>query len=215
MTTDQFTDQTAEGSQATQLPSAFTAAQVDTILDLDAMLESAKRAERLFDVSLLGDIARKQQDVLTELAMYAEVQGRDLDETVDADEGLNEVPRVAELEQLAKEYDEQLTKGPRLKVLFRALPSDEWEAFDKAHRTGANDRVKNQRAYENEAIALSAVAPPLTVEQIETKIRKTLGNAQMQQMIADAFWVNNRDGISVPKLPNSLRGPRPQELGTS
>jgi hypothetical protein len=205
-----MTDQTPETSQEAGI---FAGAdqdvvkkQIDTILDLDTILSSARMVERTTRFCIDGELQAEYDAALAELEALVDLDGNPVDEE---DATLGEESKLAAAQAKVNGLRERM-KPRTLAVRWRALPSDEWEAFDKSHKTSAG-AYKDRTKFENELMAKCAVEPPISPADVETKLRKKLNQAQFVKLFNDAFFVNNMDGIDVPKLPSYLPAPKPQE----
>lgn len=178
-------------------------AAVETILSLDEVLSSARLVERKAKICLRADLEAEYQDLMSELATLVDDEGNVVadDETL-ADQ---KVARAQELQRLLEENRKVRAQHVRV-VRFRAMPSDEWEAFEKAHRQGgdSSNPVKNPAEYERKIIARCAIEPTLTEEQVKD-LKGKLGPAQMDHLFSKAYEACRTGGLDVPKsLPFSL-----------
>lgn len=205
-----MTDQTPENPQlpdALNPASAGIAEQLETMLDLDTMLSSARLVERRETICLRGDLAHEYEATIEELATLVDSDGNVV--TEDGDASLADGARAEELRDQAAALKRQMAKATYT-VLFRAMDSDEWEAFEKSHRDG-NGRLKKPRAYENELVARCSANLPLTAETVDAKLRKKVNQAQFVKLFNAAYYVNTQDGLDVPKSPSFSLAPRQSE----
>lgn len=182
--------------------------QINTILDLDTILSSARLIERYEEVCVRGDLVREHDDVIRELSRLVDLDGNLVSED-DGDASLADGAKVEQLQQRAEELREEM-KPATLGILFRAMASDEWEAFDKSHKNGSGN-YKDRPRFEHELIAKCAVRPEMTPADVAGKLRKNLSQGQFVKLFNAAFYVNVQDGLDVPKLPSYLAAPKPQE----
>lgn len=181
-------------------------AQIETILDLDEVLSSARRVERTAYINLRADLEARYNQVLADLAALVDADGQLVNENPDS--SLAEASQAADLREEATELRREMKAATRA-VKFRAMDSDAWEEFEASHR-GKNGELKNQRAYENALVAACAIAPTLTVDGFE-KLRKQLGQSQIVKLYNEAYYCNAKGGLDVPKSPSYLAAPKPQE----
>lgn len=197
------TDQSLGDSQPeVQHPTLATAA-VETILTLDEVLSSARLVETKAKICLRADLEAEYADLMAELATLVDEDGN----VVADDESLadQKVERAQELQRLAEENRKIRAEHVRV-VRFRAMPSDEWEAFEKANRQGGDGRgaAKNPQEYERKIIARCAIEPTLTEDQVK-ELKGKLGPAQMDHLFSKAYEACRTGGLDVPKsLPFSL-----------
>lgn len=196
------TDQALADQPDVKVPSLAEAA-VETILSLDEVLSSARLVERKAKICLRADLEAEYQDLMSELASLVDEEGN----VVADDEALadQKVGRAQELQRLLEENRKIRAEHVRV-VKFQAMPSDEWEAFEKANRQGGDVSapVKNAAEYERKLIARCSIAPKLTEEQV-TDLKGKLGPAQMDHLFKKAYEACTTGGLDVPKsLPFSL-----------
>lgn len=179
---------------------------VAAILDLDELLSSARLVERTATICLRGDLEGELDQVLTELGDLVDEHGVPLAEGDDA--SLGDAGRAAELQQRANDLSAQMRKAEK-HIVFRAMNSDAWDEFEKAHRK-PDGSAKNAQNYVVALISACAVKPPLTPEQVQA-MRKALTSNQMNNLFVAAHGANTTGGLDVPKLPSYSHVQRPQE----
>lgn len=200
---DQTSDTTlGDETERTELPEAFKAPAVpdvvQNILDLDEVLNSARLVERTAVICLRADLEADFDQMVEELASLVDENG-----TVIGDpEGALYDGRAARAQELRDRLDENVAerRAASREVRFRSLPTDEWEAFEKTHRGGAGNQVKDPAKYSNELISRCAIAPVLTVAEVQ-QLRKTLGPPQFNTLFNTAHDACTSGGLDVPKLP--------------
>lgn len=181
--------------------------QLETILTLDEVMSSARLVERTARICLRGDLEAEYHETLEELSTLVDEDGQLLTE---GDQALSDASRVEELSLRARQLREQMQTATR-RVRFRAMPDDEWRAFDKAHR-GTDGKIKDQGTYNNELIAACAIAPAMTVDDV-IKLRGKLGPTQMVTLANAAFFACTTGGLDVPKSPSFLPAQKPTASG--
>lgn len=203
------TDHSPDTSLADETPETpikgpdLATAAVETILSLDEVLSSARLVETKAKICLRADLEAEYADIMSELATLVDDEGN----VVADDDSLadQKVQRAHELQRLAEENRKVRAEHVRV-VRFRAMPSDEWEAFEKANRQGGDGRgpAKNPLEYERKIISRCAIEPTLTEEQVRD-LKGKLGPAQMDHLFAKAYEACRTGGLDVPKsLPFSL-----------
>lgn len=216
------TDTTLEDSTTEDTTSVFTPPStaehtpgladtaVAAILDLDELLSSARLVERTATICMRGDLEGELDQVLTELGDLVDEHGVPLDQ--DNDASLGDASRAAELQQRAAEITAQMRKAER-QMVFRAMDSDAWAEFEKAHRK-ADGSVKDSRAYVTAILSICAVQPTLTLEQV-AQLRGKVTSNQLDNMFRAAYGANTTGGLDVPKLPSYSHAPNLQERSLS
>lgn len=163
---------------------------VDTILNLNEFLSGdVRRAEKTVRICTRPDLEGDIDELEGELAGLIDVNGVPLD----TDEALGDARSARTVALEIREKQREMAASMR-SIRVRALPEDEWAAFREIHLKDGDitDTVWNL------LIAASAVAPVMTVEQIEG-LRKAFGHPQVD-LIATAAWdVNTKAGVSIPK----------------
>jgi hypothetical protein len=205
-----MTDSTPEDTTALTGPSpedhAAVKAQIENILDLDAILSSARRVERTAFINTRADLEDRYNQVIDELAALVDEDGNIVSE---GDSSLADGAKAEELREEADDLRAQM-KAATKTVRFRAMDSDAWEAFESTHRHKGSREIKDERTYVNQIIADCAIAPTLTVDDV-VKLRKQLGHPQITTLFNEAYWANTTGGLDVPKSPSFLHAPKPQE----
>lgn len=187
---------------------------VETLLTFEEVLAQAKLVERTARICVRGDLVDIHDELLEELAALVDADGNVMSE---GEAALADQQRATDLNEQLADVRRQMA-GAMMAVKFRAMPEDEWEAWDKAMR-GANGEPKNLRDYTNQLISKCAVEfggqpRTLTVADVE-KLRKTLTSNQVRELYGKAHSANTAGGLDVPKLPSFLHGPKPPEYATS
>jgi hypothetical protein len=181
-------------------------------MDLDQLLDSARLVERTETVCVAGDLLQAYDQRIQEMAGLVDAEGN-LREQEDA--SLADAARVEELHREVDDIRGQMDAKSML-VKFRAMPSDEWEKFDQAHRhSGGERRPKNQTQYEHDLIAAclieirshkvaggKVIGGRMTAAEVEAKLRKRLTQGQFVKLYNAAYFCNTADGVDVPKLPS-------------
>lgn len=188
-------DETPSPAQPVNLGSLTTNA-VETVLDLDEVMSQARLVEKKGSICYRGDLQAEYDELQEELASLVDEHGRPLsddDETV-----LSDVSRAEEINGRLMELHGELKAATRY-VLFRALPDDEWQSWDRAQRDAKGD-FKDVDASNTDLIARCAVEPKMTVAQVEG-LRKKLGAPSIAALANAAFRACTTGGVDVPKLP--------------
>lgn len=174
---------------------------VETILDLDEVLTSAKLVERTATICLRADLEAEYESVMTELGNMIDANGRVF--------GSPEEPlysgRATRAQVLNERANELLAEmqGARRVIRFRGMDEDSFATFEKASRYD-NGSFKNQKQYVNQLIARCAISPTLDEADV-AKMRKKLSSSQMQELFSKAYEACTVGGLDVPKsLPFSL-----------
>jgi hypothetical protein len=207
-------------TDSSQLPEAFTHGdvpdalkqQVETIMDLDQLLDSARLVERTETVCVAGDLLQAYDQRIQEMAGLVDAEGN-LREQEDA--SLADAARVEELHREVDDIRGQMDAKSML-VKFRAMPSDEWEKFDQAHRHSGGERSAEEpdpvRARPHRRVPHRDPLPQggrreghrrrMTAAEVEAKLRKRLTQGQFVKLYNAAYFCNTADGVDVPKLPS-------------
>lgn len=185
------------------LPAAFTPKQVENVLTLDLIMNSARRVRRVARVCLRADLEADYLDAANELGDLVDSEGNLI-----AEGSLADGARAAELRDRIKTLREQMA-AETYAVEFEAMNDDDYEAFNAVHRD-SKGAVKDPVKWRNELIAACAVNPRLSVGDVE-KMRAQLSAPQMQELANEALSACASGGVDVPKLPNFYHSPSPQE----
>lgn len=210
-------DQTLGGSTGPEVPAALgnpggtveRTPQLETILTLDEIMSSARLVERTARICLRGDLEAEYNETLEELAGLVDADGNVIS---DGDQALGDANRADQLAERARELRTEMKAATR-RVRFRAMPDDEWRAWDKAQR-GSDGKIKDQDAYNNEIIARCAIEPTMTVDDVK-RLRSKLGPTQLVALANAAFFACTTGGLDVPKSPSYLPAQKPTESGKS
>jgi len=197
-------DETPDGS-VVKLPD-LAAAAVETILTLDEVLSSARLVETKAKICLRADLEAEYADYLAELASLVDEDGNVVaDDDTLADQ---KVERAQELQRLMEENRRVRAEHVRV-VRFRAMPSDEWDAFERTNRQGGDGRgaAKNPAEYERKIIARCAIEPTFTEEQVK-QLKAKLAPSQMDHLFTKAYEACKTGGLDVPKSLHSSLSPR-------
>jgi hypothetical protein len=205
-----MTDQTPEPTESPDpvaLPPAFTP-EADNFLTLDQIMTSARRSRRIARICLAADLEAEYLAVLDELATLVTADG----ELVAEDASMEEVGKVTALREKAADLRDRMAAKTR-PVLFEAMDSDAWEAFEKIHR-GPDGKIKDATIWQNELISACAINPTFKVEDVQA-IRKKLSPSQFQELANQSYSACTSGGVDVPKLPGYWHSPKPQESSLS
>lgn len=180
---------------------------VETILDLDEVLSSAKLIERTATICLSGDLVAEYESVMTELGTLIDANGQVLGNSGEQELYSARAARAQALNDRAEELLEGQRAAQRT-IRFRGMDEDTFAAFEKTHRFD-NGQPKEPRKYVNLLIATCAIAPTLTEAEV-AKMRKALVRPQVNLLFETAYEACTVGGLDVPKsLPFSL-APKPQ-----
>jgi hypothetical protein len=189
---------------------------VDSILKLDEFLSGdVRRARKSAIFYTRPDLEARLDDLDEELASLTDAQGRPrpvIDQPLDGDVGGGSRSAQAvmlEREQVAAEF-----AASRVRVEMEQLDEDDWTAHMARHKKTLDEDAPGPYTPEfyEETIALSAVAPRMTVEQVRA-LRKKVGRPVYDTLFNTAWAVNTRSGVSVPKSLLSSAALRQQPLG--
>ncbi|HEX8489313.1 MAG TPA: hypothetical protein VF642_12265 [Propionibacteriaceae bacterium] len=187
-------DQTLADSTPADAASPFVRApEPETVLDLDEVMSSARRVEKVAHICLRGDLQAEFDQKSEELGDLVDSDGRVLAE---GDRALADGARAQELQADLTAIKAEMKTAMR-SVRFRALPDDEWREFHASHLNSAGN-VKDLTRFNNEIIAKTAIAPTMTIDAI-VKLRKTLGPTQITTLANAAFWACTTGGVDIPK----------------
>lgn len=195
------TDQSLGEQPEVKLPGLAEAA-VKNILTLDRLMESARLVEREAVICLRGDLEAEHDALLDEIATLVDEDGHVLAEEDTL--ASQQQARAQEIQNRLAELREAM-RAESYVVRFRAMPADEWAAFEEANREDkGRGAAKNPREYESKLIARCAIAPTITEADVEEKLRKKLSAPQMNRLFAEAYSACTTGGLDVPKsLPFS------------
>lgn len=173
-------------------------------LTIEEVLESARRIEKVARISLRGDLAAEHDEVVRELASLVDTNGELI---ADPEASLDEQSTAAR----AQELNDRLTAlgremaGAMWSVRFRAMSSDEWAVFTKAHLPQPDkDGKQDLTEFNVKLIAATAIDPEISEDQVKALSAK-LGSSQMVALANTAWSVCTKGGVDVPKSPLSLR----------
>lgn len=190
------------------LPPAFTTPQIENILTLDRIMQSAQRARRIARICLRGDLEGEYVDTLEKLSELVDSEGNLLSD----DASMTEVAEVTALRDRAAQLRDEMA-AETYAVVFEGMNADEWALFEKENRTAAGD-VKDIDEYRVRLIAACAVDPKMSVDDAKS-IRAKLRPTQMVALADQAFAACSTGGVDVPKLPSFWHSPKPQESSLS
>lgn len=192
-------EQDVEGSQlgAHRLSDEAVGSRLDVVLDLEQILSAAHLPEDSVRICMDGKLQARHDAVEAELMTMVDSEGKVLADDDAGEPSLADTARAQELnsELIALKRD---MRSKTFTFTFRAMPTDEWEAWEKAHRD-SQGRPKNQRAYENELISQCAVSPPLSVEDVDKKLRPKLNFGRFVRLFNAAYNVNRVEGLDLEK----------------
>lgn len=183
-----------------------------TELDLDELLNNARRPERYATICLRGDLEAEHDKAVDELARLVAANGEVVPEGDDDEPSLATVSRARALRDREIELRTEMRRHSR-KIRMVAMPSDEWDVFDNAHR-GKDGKVTNLTKWADELIAKVAVEPNLTPADV-AKLRKNLSASQMTHLGNTAYAVCTKGGFDLPKSPSFLADPTPRQSAES
>lgn len=171
---------------------------------IEDVLASARRVEKVARISLRGDLQAEHDEVVRELASLISADGELI---ADPEASVGDQGPVAR----AQELNDRLTAlgremaGAMWSVRFRAMSSDEWAVFTKAHFPEADkDGKRNLTDFNVKLIAATAIDPTMTEDQVRALGGK-LGSSQIVKLADTAWDVCTKGGVDVPKSPLSLR----------
>ncbi len=176
---------------------------VETLLSFEEIMSSARRVRRTAWICLRGDLEERRNEILTELAGLVDEDGNIVSE---GEEALADQSQATALLDELKVVDGEMQTAMR-KVVFEAMPEDEWEAFEKANRKPSGE-AKDYSDYKRKLIARCAVEPTFTEQQVR-QMQGKLGPSQLDEMFNRAFESNMQGGIDIPKLPSFLLAQKP------
>lgn len=175
-------------------------------------LAMARRPERETTICLRADLeadhARLVRELSTLITPSGELVDPDTDETP-----LGQESPAGKAERLSRQLAdlEAQMRDHMWTLRFRGLPSDEMVKFQKQHmptKEGAS-----LVPYQNRLIAASAIAPLLSLAEVE-EMRTVLGVRAMGQIVQTAIEANTRGGIDIPFSPSySPTQARPESDG--
>jgi hypothetical protein len=188
---------------------------VDSILKLDEFLSGdVRRARKSAIFYTRPDLEARLDDLDEEFASLTDAQGRPrpvIDQPLDGggDGGRSAQAVMLEREEVAAEY-----AASRVRVEMEQLDEDDWTAHMARHKKTLDEDAPGpyKPEFYEETIALSAVAPRMTVEQVRA-LRKRVGRPVYDTLFNTAWAVNTRSGVSVPKSLLSSAVLRQQPLG--
>lgn len=198
---------------AVELPEALggtspTSAVLEQILDIEAALSSARRAERTAKICLRADLEAELYDVLSELSTLVDPEGNVLDAGESSLGDASPAVRAQTLSERAQALQADMAGATKV-VRFRAMDSDAWDAFEKEHRT-ADGKAKDMRDYSTKLVAATAIAPLMTEAQVDA-LRKKLGSRQINELSNAAYAACTQGGVDVPKLPSFSLVQKPED----
>lgn len=164
-------------------------------LSISELLEHGRRVERTVPICIRGDLQAEYDRVIAELGKLVTPSGQLLEEASMAPDG-DEAASVAQaLYEELEGIRAQMVEWTR-SVRVRAMPADEWPAWDKAHRP--KDSEADFTDYNVAIIAECAVSPTLTQDEARTMF-KSLGHPTMLKVANAAYSANTQSGIDIPK----------------
>lgn len=190
-------------------PPALSQAAVETVLSLDELMSSARLVERTARICLRADLEADYETALEELGSLVDEHGTPLTK---GEQALTDGNRAQELVEAVEQLRTRMRESTRV-VRFRAMPSDEWEAFEKSHM-GADDKVKDVTGFNEQIIARCAINPTMTVQQVRD-LRGKLGPTQYAALANAAYWACTTGGVDVPKSPSFSPAPKPTPYARS
>lgn len=185
-------------------------AAVETVLDLDEVMDSARAVERTAKICLRGDLQEQYDATLLELSQLVDIDGNVV---TDGEAGLADQSKAQQLADQAASLQADISAATRV-IRFRAMSSDGWEAFVEKHTNKTTNQAKDALAYANELISRCAFEPTLSVTQVQ-QLRTKLSANQMTELFQKALKANTEGGLSIPKSPSFLVGMTQQESATN
>ena len=108
--------------------------QLETILTLDEVMNSARLVERTARICLRGDLEATYLEALEELSELVDEDGQ---VASDGDQALADSTRATELLETVRSIRAEMATATR-RIMFRAMPEDEWTTFDKPREDAVN-----------------------------------------------------------------------------
>lgn len=170
------------------------------VLTLDEIMNQARLVERTAYIYLRGDLDDEVHQLTAELAQLVDEDGELLD---DEDQSLGDAGRAQQLYERLRKVRAERDKSRRA-VKFRAMPDDEFDVFEKAHRD-KDGGLKDRDDYYAKLISRCAIAPTFTEDQVHAT-RKKLSAPQMTKLRNEAYLANATGGLDIPKSPSFLAG---------
>jgi hypothetical protein len=203
--TPEQTDDTGQGSSIFEKPAKTLEDRIERILDLDAVMSSARRVERVVRICLRPDLEAEYYDLQDEIADLVDVDGKPLNDS-DTETAIGEQSRIVEISERMRALRAEMRDASST-VRFRGMSESEWAGFEKNNRTKDGAQKDD---YINRLIVETAIAPTMTIDQFRA-LRDKLGTAQITAMVNAAYDACTQGGLDVPKLPSFLPSPKPQE----
>lgn len=187
-------------------------AAVDQILDLAYVMDHARLVERVARVSLRGDLEAVYHDLAVKLGDLVDVDGKPMAEGQN-ETALAERSAAVEIAEQMADLQRQM-RAEEFVVKFRALPEEQFEAFEDAHRDRKTGAAKDKVDYANRLIVETAYAPQMTIDQVR-QLRTKLTRSQFEALFQAAWSACTTGGLDVPKLPSFWRSPELTESSLS
>lgn len=208
--TDQTTEQPIgatldEDSPLVATSAATVAERIERVLDLDAVMSSARRPERVVHICLRADIEAEYHDLSDELSDLVDVNGKPFADG-ETETAIGEQNRAVEISERVRELRAQM-RAESYTVRFRGMSESEWAGFEKNNRDKSGEQKDD---YVNRLLVETAVAPTMTIDQVRA-LRDQLGTAQVAAMVNAAYDACTQGGLDVPKLPSFLPSQKPLE----
>lgn len=206
--TDQTPEQPLEHADAGSVltkPAQSIEERIDRVLDLDAVMSSARRVERVVRICLRPDLEAEYYDLTEELSDLVDVNGQPLADS-ETETALGEQNRAVEISERLRELRGEM-RAESYTVRFCGMSESEWAGFEKNNRTKDGAQKDD---YVNRLLVETAVAPTMTIDQVRA-LRDQLGTAQVTAMVNAAYDACTQGGLDVPKLPSFLPSQKPQE----
>lgn len=167
---------------------------------IEEILEEARLPELYASVCLRADLEAEHQRILAELATLVDPRGEVIG---DPERPVGEVSAAARAQELA-DQDQQVVARMRDAMwypLFRGMSQEDMGDFNKKHLPKPDkDGSQDLREYNAHLVAVTAIEPELTVDQVKA-LRKKLGPAAYGELTKTAQTVCLRGGVDVPKSP--------------
>lgn len=191
--------------QQTEVPQD-AANPFERVLDLEALMSSARRVERVVRLCLRPDLEAEYAALGDELGNFVDASGKLLKREDGDEKSLSDRNRAVEIDERMGELRRQML-AESYTVRFRGMSETEFTAFEDVH---LGEGEKRTTEYWNKLLVQTAIAPKMTIDQVRA-LRDQLTFSQVNALITAAFEACTEGGLDVPKSPSYLRSPRLQE----
>lgn len=185
----------------------LSTAAVESVLDLDEVMNQARLPERSARICLRGDLQAEHDELVEKLSGLVDSSGQLID---DDEATLADGNPAEEINDQLKALQAQMKSSMRT-VRFRALTEDKWRAFQTEHQDKNGD-VKDHNQSNADLIAATAIAPKMTVAQV-VALREKLSPPQYVELADAAFYACTTGGVDIPKSPPFSPSPRRDSSG--